>query len=305
MAKEIEKNKEKGETKLLIYDVIFKAVFERVPDILIKMIREILNIEESNDPFIFSGFESNSGSFNGKTYKGDVTIRLSDKSIVIVEMNYRKDKSVIDRNMIHLTRILSQILKSGTPDNDLKDYRIRGLNLNNFNNDTDEWIEHFAICNIKTNKIASNVYSFCNLSLVKCADLLYDNDIKNLPKGVRWGTILLEKDIDKISQILGDDMLSMEEKERLLQTIEDVNDDEEIVKAWMLEENARLKYKGEMAYAREEGLEEGIQQGIEQKEFEIIKNMLNKNIDYDTISDITGKSIDEIKLIEELNKEVE
>ena len=302
MVKEKEKNKEKGETRLLIYDVIFKAVFERVPDILIKMIRDILNIEESTDPFVFSGFESNSGVFNGKTYKGDVTIRLSDKSVVIIEMNYRKDKSVIDRNMIHLTRVLSQILKSGTPDNDLKDYRIRGLNLNNFPNDTGEVIERFAICNIKTNKIASNVYSFCNLSLEKCSNLLYDIDEKNLPKEVRWGAILLEENIDKISQILGDDMLSMEEKERLLQTIEDVNNDKEIVKAWMLEENARLKYKGEMAYAREEGLEEG----IENNKLEVIKNMLNKNIDYDTISDVTGKALDEIKLIEEnLNKEAE
>ena len=302
MVKEKEKNKEKGETRLLIYDVIFKAVFERVPDILIKMIRDILNIEESTDPFVFSGFESNSGVFNGKTYKGDVTIRLSDKSVVIIEMNYRKDKSVIDRNMIHLTRVLSQILKSGTPDNDLKDYRIRGLNLNNFPNDTGEVIERFAICNIKTNKIASNVYSFCNLSLEKCANLLYDKDVKNLPKEVRWGAILLEENIDKISQILGDDMLSMEEKERLLQTIEDVNNDKEIVKAWMLEENARLKYKGEMAYAREEGLE----QGIEQKEVEVIKNMLEESVDYNLISKITGKSIDEIKLIEEdLNKEAE
>ena len=202
MVKEKEKNKEKGETRLLIYDVIFKAVFERVPDILIKMIRDILNIEESTDPFVFSGFESNSGVFNGKTYKGDVTIRLSDKSVVIIEMNYRKDKSVIDRNMIHLTRVLSQILKSGTPDNDLKDYRIRGLNLNNFPNDTGEVIERFAICNIKTNKIASNVYSFCNLSLEKCVKLLYDKDVKNLPKEVRWGAILLEENIDKISAII-------------------------------------------------------------------------------------------------------
>ena len=37
--------------------------------------------------------------------------------------------------MIHLTRVHNQILKKSVKDEELKDYRIRGLNLNNFNNE--------------------------------------------------------------------------------------------------------------------------------------------------------------------------
>ena len=59
-------------------------------------------------------------------------------------------------------------------------------------------------------------------------------------------------------------ILLFEEKESLLKTIEDVNDDETVMQEWILEENARLKYEGQMSYAREEGLKEGIEQGIEQ-----------------------------------------
>ena len=49
---------------------------------------------------------------------------------------------------------------------------------------------------------------------------------------------------------------------------------------------------------RKEGLEEGLQQGIEQEKLSTIKKMLEKNIDIDTICDITGFSkskINEIK----------
>jgi len=74
-------------------------------------------------------------------------------------MNYRKDKDAIERNMVHLVRVHSRILKSGVSDNELDNYRIRGLNLNNFRNDTDIPIEYFAFCSLDTHKIASYIYT--------------------------------------------------------------------------------------------------------------------------------------------------
>ena len=299
----------KGKTKPLVSDVIFKAVFKREEGVLLKMIRDIFEVEEATDPFTVAGLESTPNKKSGKTYRGDITVRLSDKSYVLIEMNYRKDKDAIDRNMIHMTRVHNQILKKSVKDEELKDYRIRGLNLNNCNNDTGEAIENYALCNVKTNKVVSLIFSFCNISLVKCRELVYDINVINLPNAVRWGAILLEEDINKISQILGDDLLTMEEKESLLKTIEDVNDDETVMQEWILEENARLKYEGQMSYAREEGLKEGIEQGIEQgiekgieqgiqeEKLEMIKNMLNEGTNYEFISKITGKTIPEIEEI--------
>ena len=81
----------------------------------------------------------------------------------------------------------------------------------------------------------------------------------------------------------------MEEKENLLKTIEDVNDDETVMQEWILEENARLKYEGQMSYAREEGIQE--------EKLATIKNMLNKGLDYQTISEVTGKTTLEIEEI--------
>ena len=86
----------------------------------------------------------------------------------------------------------------------------------------------------------------------------------------------------------------MEEKESLIKTIEEVNNDKEIITEWMREENARLKHAGEMRYARDEGVD----QGIEDTKLELIKNMIIKKYSYDDISEITGKTIEEIKEIE-------
>ena len=47
--------------------------------------------------------------------------------------------------------------------------------------------------------------------------------------------------------------------------------------------------------AKKEGIKEGIEQGSNQRNIEIVKNMLNKNIDITIKSDVTGLSVQEIK----------
>lgn len=171
---------------------------------------------------------------------------------------------------------------------------MRGLNLNKIPNLGVEPIENYAICNIKTGKVASFIYSFCNVNLEKCRELVYTIDIKALPKSVRWGAILIEESINKISQIIGDDLLSMEEKKEFLNTIKEVNDDNRILQDWMIEENDRWRHEDEISTATRKGLEQGLESGRE----EVILKMLSKKVSYDFISEVTGKSINEIKEIE-------
>ena len=53
--------------------------------------------------------------------------------------------------------------------------------------------------------------------------------------------------------------------------------------------------------AREEGLKQGYEEGIKQNIQEIILSLLKKNMSLEDISDITGKTIDEIKEISKNN----
>ena len=292
---EIERIKEPdGMTKHLIYDVIFKEVFNHNRDILIKMIKDIFEIDDSNilNPLTVVGYETHPITENGKTLRSDIVVSLSDNSIVCVEMNRSKSTDIIDRNIIQMVRVHNSILKKGTKYKDFKKYRMRGLNFNLIHNVTGEPIENYAFCNMKTGKVASLIYSFCNIDLEMCHNLVYDIDIENLPKAVRWSAILVESEIANIVKILGD-MLSMEEKERLVETIKDVNNDKKVLKKWITMEKAKMVYENDIEYAKEQGREEAIElgkaEGAETKELEVIRSMLNKGYDYEIISEITGK----------------
>ena len=97
----------------------------------------------------------------------------------------------------------------------------------------------------------------------------------------------------------------MEEKKFTVR-IKGPNSKDRIVQDWMVEANNRLRLLGQLAYAKDEGIEEGIKkgtkegikQGIEENKIEVIKAMLKKNLGHNTISEVTNKSIEEIKKIE-------
>ena len=80
-----------------------------------------------------------------------------------------------------------------------------------------------------------------------------------------------------------------------------VNDNPEFQKYMSEEEDKRKIQNSLISEAKNEGytsgVNDGISQGISEEKVNIAKNMLNKNISIEDISDITGLSIEEIKNI--------
>ena len=287
--------KEKDEIKQLEYDTIFKATFIRRQEVLIKMIRDVFEIEDDiNNPLFIVGYELVPHSKRGKSYKSDILIKLSDDSYISIEMNKRIGNDILSRNIIQMSRIYAQINRSGDKDNIISKKTVMGLNINTFKTFTGKPVEKISLCETETGMIVSNLLSFCNIDVALCRKLVYNLGIEKVSKAIRWGAIITSKSIKEISSILGDDILSMEEKEKFLNTIKEVNDDERVLEDWMWEEHYRLKEIDE----RNTALQEGREEGIEDNKKEVIINMLKKEMDYNVISEITGKTIDEIKEIE-------
>ena len=90
-------------------------------------------------------------------------------------------------------------------------------------------------------------------------------------------------------------MLSMEEKKSFINKIRELNDDEKVVKDWVWEENTRIRYNNDIVAAEE--------QGIESNKREIIVSMLKEQASYEFIEKVTGKTIEEIKEIEDSIRE--
>ena len=69
------------------------------------------------------------------------------------------------------------------------------------------------------------------------------------------------------------------------------DEEREIIDEMQMETNKKLYF--------DEGVEQGIEQGVEQgeikKQNEMIKNMLNKNISLELISEVSNKPVKEIK----------
>ena len=106
---------------------------------------------------------------------------------------------------------------------------------------------------------ATEMIKIIDFNIAKCYDMMYNEDVEK-SKIIRWGSIFKAETI------------------------------EEIVAAYRNERNERWK---------RESIENGLrEEGKEENTISIIKSMLSEKIDYNTISKITGKAIEEIKEIE-------
>ena len=172
---------------------------------------------------------------------------------------------------------------------ELNNYKVRLLNLNMFNNTNGEVIDGAALIYLKSRTEATKMFKITDLDIAKCYEMMYNKNVEkdNL---IRWGSIFCDKTINELSYLLGDDLLTMEEKKEFLDNVRAANRDEELVAAWRSERNERWK---------RESIENGMrEEGKEEEKTSIIKSMLNEKLDYEFISKITGKTIEEIKEIE-------
>ena len=291
---------EKNDIKLC-HDVIFKGVFLREKELLIKMIYDITNITETMQyEEIITGYELEPYKVNGKVNKSDMLIKINDRYFINVELNYKHQKNVLVRNMIQLFRICGQVLESGMTDNELSLIKVGQLNFNTFSNSNDKVLERVFYTN-EEGDVISNLLNIWNIDIEKCYKTLYNNseNKEKLPKVVKWGAIIYS-DLDKMEDTLErtGDLLTMEEKEKLLKRIHELMKDRKIIQEWMVIENNRLREEDILNTAKGEARREGWEEGIEEKELELIKNMLIKKYTYKDISEITGKTIEEIKEIE-------
>ena len=286
-------------------DVIFKAVFLRETNVLLKIIYDITDISETmHFVEVISGYELEPYKLNGKVNKSDMLVKLGNDYFLNIELNYQHERNVLRRNMIQLFKIFGQVTESGMTDKEIYLKKVGQLNFNTFSNSNDKELQRGFYFDDEGNLI-SDFLTFWNVDIVKCYKKVY-NDIGNahkLPKVVRWGAILYtdinnEEGIDFIKKVIGDDLLSMEEKDKLIKRINETKNNKRIIQEWMVEENNRLREANILNTAREEGIEQGIEQGIESKTLEVIKNMLDEKIDYNIISKVTGKTTLEIKEIE-------
>jgi len=232
----------------------------------------------------------------GKTV--DLVCEVNNE-IVNIEMNNYKDVTSLERNLSYLFDLYKSKNKMGKKYNFVKSIQI---NINNFifegtkdsietygiiREDGKKWLtDKIIIINIYLPIIKEKCYNKEKLSEFEKLLLVFNETDNNMLNNLKEGNKIMEeyvKDATNASQ--DNEVIGLYDKEL----------HDEMLKNTMID-NARTDgVELGIEIGIERGINIGIEHGNKQKQIEIAKNMLNKNMDITIISEITGLSTEEIE----------
>ena len=126
------------------------------------------------------------------------------------------------------------------------------------------------------------------LNVVKCSEVYYNESNEEIPKYIRWGALIYCTDISKIPSIT-EGILTEKECNLIMDKLNEITTED----LFMTKEEA-LEWAD---WSENTIYDKGVKIGNQETSEEYIKSMVDNNIDLDTISKITNKTIEEIKEI--------
>ena len=276
------------------YDRIFKTIFVNEKDyhLMEALLSECLG--EEIKIVKYNKVELDVKTTKERTKRLDVIVRAKDRYLNI-ELNTKGDDLTRVRNLNFFTAFFSsRTNRNETYDEDIEyiqinlSYKIakskRAISTYTLKNeDNEEYVKNFKIMEVNLDRIKNEWYA-------------------NDKKGTKYRYLLMldlnQKELEELSR---KDIIVKEYMERIV----DLNNDDVFIPPVSYEEDEALLQEAYRRRARKEGLEEGIKEGraegletgARQEKIKIAKNMINLDIDIDTIVKSTGLTIEEIKNI--------
>lgn len=230
----------------------------------------------------------------------DLLLDYKGKKINI-ELSNKATRGVIDRNVEYICGVHSKQLKSGFKNYHEIEESIQ-ININNYRCNENGKIKDEYYLRNSEGKILTNKLRIDLVDIVNGLEMWYPNTENKLS---RWCKIFVCKSLEELKELLGDDLMKEDSKERLLDEINKLSSDEEYLEMYEIHtdlsreelerntiiEDLKIEAKEQ---GMKEGMKEGIEQGIEQGIIQVAKNMLEQNISIDIISKTTGLTEKEI-----------
>ena len=296
----------KSKIPSLSYNSMFKTVFSNNKIVLSKLVQAILeyyqiDIDVKDKELIIRNNELLLDNYKDKQLICDYIIKLDDDTDLNIEINKSKYIGLTERNMTYSFKIFYEHFKVGDNYQECHKYTLLQVNFNHFSNDNDKTINRYYIINMDdiTNKLSNN-FSIMNIDIEKCKELVYNSsNLEEISDLEKWSGIIGCNYLEDIASILESGLLSMKEKNQFLDEIKDKSKDKDVLEAIKFEDS--IDYRFELV--EEDAYNRGIEQGVEQTKIDMIQSMLKNNADYEFISEISGKSIDEIKELEKSFKD--
>ena len=266
----------------LCYDKVFKKVFRDNPNALAKLISDITEIPylEIKDNITFNSNELRLSHVKEKSKICDFIVSVDNYSINI-EMNMYPSKWIKYRNFAYLNNLYNGIITTGLKYNEYGKKVAIQINFN-VNYKTEELpISKCVVFDTNRCKIFIDNYYIYQVDIVKCLDIVYnENEITNVPLGIRWGALLYADNLEDIETILGNDLLEEKEKKELMETIKGiVYEGKAPFMTWDIEKDIENQIASMKAEFAEEHGEETLREYIELNKDKYIAKYLDENKD--------------------------
>ena len=286
---------EEGKVVPLSNDLVFKNVVKNVVnrDFLAKIIYLVTGIDYN---YLFKNMIVIDADIPDKSVfvhhnEQDVVVTIDNKYIN-VEMSNDKSKNKRKNEITSHKYASSMYVKGSNYNESYIFYQIAIENYNIFKNS--DLITEVGLTDLKNGEIETDEFRKFHVNLKNIPNKCYNE----LSERERYFKLFLIDDIGELDKIsMGDDIMK-----KVVETVKSLSSDPIFMSE--LEKQQLDEYCSAMAIvdARKEGRQEGRQEGKQEgkvegeksKQIEIAKKSLNENIDIETISKITGLSIDEI-----------
>ncbi len=268
-------------------DRAFKEVFlnPNNSDLLKALLEFILKIKI--DKLEIKKTELLSGNVNIKDKRVDAIVHTGNKKIEI-EINSQNKNYLHTRSTAYICNIYQSNANVGdtyNEDTDIIQVNLTwGLGRNN-----DE-MKIYKIMNEKGELYVKNFIIY-EINMDYYDKIWYSKNEEEIKKNQYM--IMLDLDKKELKNMPKDKIV-----DKYITNVTIVNDDPEFQKYMSEEEDKKKIQNSLLSEAKEEGISQGytsgINDGISKEKVSIAKNMLNKNMSMEDISDITGLSIEEI-----------
>ena len=267
-------------------DRAFKEVFlnPNNSDLLKALLEFILKIKI--DKLEIKKTELLSGNVNVKDKRVDAIVHTGNKKIEI-EINSQYEKYLNPRNMAYICNTYQSHTLVGKEYNQQTD--IVQVNLTWGLGKNNDEMKIYKIMNEKGELYVKNFIIY-EINMDYYDKIWYSKNEDEIKKNLYM--IMLDLDKKELKNMPKDKIV-----DKYITNVTIVNDNPEFQKYMSEEEDKKKIQNSLLSEAKETGYTSGINDGISKEKVSIAKNMLNKNISIEDISDITGLSIEEIENI--------
>lgn len=220
----------------------------------------------------------------------DLLLKLENMKLIInIEINNRYDKSVINRNVIYISKVSISGYNEGEKYKDIWTSRQINFNVNDPNNN--KLISEYIFKEKESNEELTDIIEIdvINISMI---DKICYNELTSMKEKIVYNFCKMlmaedETEFRKVSELIMDE----KESKDLLDQVKEKSAYSE----YIYMESA---FSSDEEY-HEHLINEGIEQGKKENSIEIAKNMLDLNINIETISKSTKLSVEEIEKLKE------